>query len=280
MRPSQIPLIASLAVMTSLTATPAVQAAISIDDASAVYSQNFNTLGRNSASSASQLPWRNDSTLPGWSLFNSLGQTPATYRAEIGNQDIGSFSSYGLGDSSERALGGIAESNAYFGSPAAGAVAGWIAVAFVNNTGGALDSLTLTYAGEQWRYSAGAAQALTLEIGQGSSFAGVTNWLAPGSAFNFVSPRSGPPGAGGIDGNVGGRVAGVGGTQVVQWNAGETLWIRWSLVNTAGGKQGMAIDDLTLAVTAAPPVPEPGTWAMMLGGAAALGALARRRTAA
>lgn len=256
------------------------QAAIRIDSASFAYTENFNSL----SAAIGQNFWANETTLPGWSLFNSLGQWPTTYRAENGNQDIGSFSSYGGNPSgafsTERALGGIAGANTYFGSPSVGAVAGWIAVAFVNNTGAALDSLTLSYAGEQWRYSAGPAQALNLEIGKGSTFATVATWMAPGAGFNFVSPRSGPPGAGGIDGNADGRVTGLGGTQAVQWNAGEVLWIRWSLVNSAGSKQGLAIDDLTLTVTAAPAVPEPGTWALMLGGVTALGALARRRQAA
>ncbi len=277
MQSLRLVMIPGLALTAGLAATPAVHAAISIDDASAVYSQNFNSLGVNSSSSASQIPWINDSTLMGWSLFNSLGQTPTTYRAEIGNQDIGSFSSYGLGNSSERALGGIAAGNAYFGSPAVGAVAGWIAVAFLNNTGGALDSITLTYAGEQWRFSSAPAQTMALEIGTGRSFASVANWMAPGAGFDFRSPRFGNVGLGGINGSTDGRVSGLGGTQAVQWGAGETLWMRWSLVNSAGSRHGLAIDDLALSVTAAPPVPEPGTWALMLGGVVALGALRRRR---
>lgn len=280
MLPFQLSLIPGLALLASLVAAQTVHAAISISEASAVYSQDFNSL----SASVGARAWANDNTLSGWSLFNSKGQAPATYRAENGNQDIGSFSSYGGNPSgafsTERALGGIADGNSYFGSPAVGAVAGWIAVAFANNTGAALDSLTLSYAGEQWRYSSGAVQTLALEFGLGNSFASVANWVAPGANFNFVSPRFGPPGSGGINGSVDGRVSGLGGTQSMQWNDGETLWIRWSLLNSAGSKQGLAIDDLSLSVTAAPPVPEPGTWALMLGGMAALGALARRSKAA
>lgn len=263
------------------TASWHASAAISIDDPSTVYQQNFDSLGAASASSPVTRPWVNDSTLEGWSLFNGLGVAPASYRAEIGNQDVGSFTSYGGNpqgaNSTERALGGIAAGNSYFGSPAVGAVAGWIAAAFVNNTGGTLNSVTLAYAGEQWRYVGAPAQSLQLEYGFGASFSSVATWTAPGGTFNFQSPRYGGLGLGGIDGNTTGRVAGLGGTEQLHWQAGDILWIRWSLLNSAGGKQGLAIDDLSLSVTAAPAVPEPGTVALLLGGITALAALSRRR---
>lgn len=278
MHPSRLSRLHGLTLLATMAAAPTVHSATGIDDANAVYSQNFNSL----SASVGSHPWVNDSTLAGWGLFNSLGQAPATYRSENGNQDIGSFSSYGGNPqgafSNERALGGIADGNAYFGSPAVGAAAGWIAVAFVNQTGATLDSLTLAYTGEQWRYAGAPAQSLTLEYGFGTSFASVAAWTAPGGTFDFQSPLYGGLGLGGVDGNAEGRVVGLGGTQQVQWQAGDTLWVRWSLLNSNGAKQGLAIDDLSLGVTAAPPVPEPGTLAMMLGGVAALGALARRST--
>ena len=93
----------------------------------ATYNQNFDTL----AISGTNIPWTNDSTIAGWSLFSqAAGGTPITaYNADTGSSNTGSFDSYGLAGSSDRALGGLAAGSAYFGAPATGSVAGWIAFA-------------------------------------------------------------------------------------------------------------------------------------------------------
>lgn len=249
--------------------TAAASAAVSVTSGSFTYSQNFNTLASASGASQSTVAWTNDSTLSGWSLFTSTLAAPATYRAEIGNQDIGSFTSYGAGGSAERALGAIGAGNTYFGSPAAGAVAGYIAVAFTNNSGGALDSFTLGFSGEEWRQSAAGPQTMVLQYGLGASFSSVASWTAPGGLFDWTSPRSGNITVGGIDGNGTGKVTGRGGSQAIAWAPGETLWIRWIERNEAGPNHGMGIDDLSFSVTAAP-VPEPSSAALLLLGAAAV----------
>ena len=58
------------------------------------------------------------------------------------------------------------------------------------------------------------------------------------------------------------------------WAAGDTLWVRWIERNDAGNDHGLAVDDLSLSVSA---VPEPGALALMLAGLAAVGFVARRR---
>src|SRR5204863_10142841 len=93
--------------------------------------QNFDTL----ITTGTNQPWANDttltigdSTLDGWSLFNGVASgTPiTTYNSGTGSSNTGNFYSFGAAAATERALGGVASGGAYFGSPATGAVAGWI----------------------------------------------------------------------------------------------------------------------------------------------------------
>lgn len=256
-------------------ACSAASAAVSVTSGGFTYAQNFNSLAT-ATSSPTINPWANDSTLPGWSLFTSTGAAPATYRGELGNQDVGSFTSYGSSASNERALGAIGDGNAYFGSPAGGAVAGYIAVSFTNDSGTPLDSFTLGFKGEQWRHSSATAQTMVLEYGLGATFASVANWTAPGGSFDWTSPMSGGVGQGGINGNGVGAVLNRGGTASLSWAAGQTLWIRWIERNEVGADHGMGIDDLTFSVTAAP-VPEPARASLLLAGVLAVAAAAARR---
>lgn len=259
----------SLAAAGLWCAAAAAQAAISVDSTAFVYGESFDSL----TTSTSATAWSNDLTLPGWSLFISTGAAAPTYAADIGTSNAGTFRSYGSAGNSDRALGGAASGGSYFGSPPSGAIAGWIAVAFSNDTGGALAGFTLGFAGEQWRNGGNtSAQPMVLEYGFGGSFGSVT-WTAPGGSFDWNSPVIGST-AGAVDGNNAGRVGGVGGTIATAWAAGDTLWIRWTERNDIGNDHGLAIDDLSFSVTA---VPEPGTPLMLLAGLAAVGFLARRR---
>ncbi len=246
-------------------------AALSVDSVGFTYSQNFDSL----TTSTTAVPWANDSTLPGWSLFISTLADAPTLAADNGGSNAGSFRSYGSTGSGDRALGGLASGGAYFGSPASGAVAGYIALAFTNNSGVNLDSFTLGFAGEQWRNGGNtSAQPMALEFGLGASFGAVSNWSAPGGAFNYSSPVVGSTAAA-VDGNMAGRVAGLGGSvTLLTWAPGDTLWVRWIERNDNGNDHGLAIDDLSFSVTA---VPEPGALALMLAGLGAVGFVARRR---
>lgn len=263
--------IRSLAAAGLLCGAAAAQAAISVGSTAFVYGESFDTL----TTSTSATAWANDVTLPGWSLFVSTGGAAATYAADNGGSNAGTFRSYGSTGSSDRALGGAASGGTYFGSPPSGAIAGWIAVAFSNDTGSALTGFTLGFDGEQWRNGGNtSAQPMILEYGYGSTFASVT-WTAPGGSFDWTSPVVGSSPAG-IDGNSAGKVAGVGGTVTTAWAAGDTLWIRWTERNDIGNDHGLAIDNLTLSVSA---VPEPGALALLLAGLGVIGNVARRRRA-
>ena len=130
----------------AMSLSPA-HATLSVGNAAYAYDQDFDSL----TTSTVAVPWANDSTLQGWSLFISTLADAPTIAADNGASNAGTFRSYGATGSNERALGATASGGAYFGAPPSGAIAGWIAVAFTNNTGAALDGFTLAYSGEQWR---------------------------------------------------------------------------------------------------------------------------------
>jgi hypothetical protein len=254
--------------------TTAAHAVLIVNSATYNYSQNFDSL----ASSNSGLVWTNDSTLSGWSLFrqSAPGTAITAYSAGNGSSNIGSFYSFGSIGNTERALGGLGSGGNYFGSPASGNVAGWIAVAFRNGTASALDGFTVAFDGEQWRNGGNTTvQTMVLEYGFGSDFTNVATWNAPGGAFDWASPVA-TASAAAIDGNTAGRVASRGDTINTAWNAGETLWIRWVERNDLSNDHGMAIDNFSLNVITAA-IPEAGTFAYMALGLGLAGLMGRRR---
>ncbi len=234
------------------------------------YTQDFNTL----ASSGSGNTWTNNVTLPGWYLFRqpSPGTALSAYDASNGSSTTGTFYSFGSA-AGERALGAIGSGGAYWGSPANGATAGWMAVAFTINTSAAVNSFTISYTGEQWRDANTSAQNLLLEWGVGATFGAVTTWTAPGGSFDFTSPQVANAGA--IDGNLAAnRVTGLGGTVNTTLNIGDTLWIRWRVLNAPGNDHGLSIDDFSFSTTL---IPEPQHYAILLAVLLASAIIIRRR---
>ncbi len=207
------------------------------------YTQDFDTL----AASGAGLAWANNSTLPGWFLFNKSLASITSYVAGNGASNTGSF--YSLGLSADRALGGVASGGAYFGSPAQGAAAGWIALAVRNDTGGSVDGITLRFNGEQWRNGGNTErQPMVLEYGMGATFADVPEWLPAGANFNWQSPVATGTAAA-VDGNAAGRVNNVGGDlRGLGWAPGATLWLRWVELNDVGNDHGLAIDDVSITL--------------------------------
>jgi len=251
-------------------AAGSAHATISYTTSGGTISENFDSLLAAGTGNA----WANDSTITGWSLFNKTPAAIATYNSGPGSSNAGAFYSFGVAGvnpDAERALGGVASGGAYFGSPASGTVAGWIAVAITNNTASTLTSFTVGYDGEQWRNGGNtSAQTMVLEYGFGASFGAVGSWTAAGAAFDFTSPIVGSVAAA-LDGNdAANRVAGLGGTvSSLTWNAGDTLWVRWIENNDVGNDHGLAVDNFSFSA-----VPTPGSAALLGLGALALG---RRR---
>jgi hypothetical protein len=256
--------------LTLMGVTTAAQASISYATSGGSISENFDSLTTNTAAATA---WANNSTLPGWSLFRqpAPGTAVATYLGGTGSSNTGTFFSFGGAGNSDRALGGVGSGGSYFGSPAAGTIAGWISVAITNDTASTLSEFTVGFDGEQWRNGGNtSAQTMVLEYGFGATFGAVASWTAPGGAFDFVSPTVGSTGAA-LDGNAAAnRVAGLGGTiSNLTWSAGDTLWVRWVERNDSGNDHGLSIDNFEFSA-----VPAPGSIALLgLGGLVA----ARRR---
>ncbi len=247
--------------------------------AGGTYAESFDSL----ATTGTANVWANDSTISGWSLFTKDSNAITAYRADNGASNAGSFYSYGATGSTERALGGLGSAGAYFGAPVSGAIAGWMAVAVTNTSGAAFDAVNIAFDGEQWRkggVTSGTVgsfpQTMVLEYGFGNTFGAVTTWNAPGGSFDWASPQFGELTAAAVDGNGVGLMSARGGTLHTSWNAGDTLWVRWTERNDPNNDHGLAIDNfsLTASVTA---VPEPETYAMLLAGLGLVGLMARRR---
>lgn len=141
---------------------------ITINSSTSSYSQNFDGLA---ATSATGIAWSNNTTLSGWYLFNRSNTAITTYSAETGTSGNATYSSYGAtSGGTERSLGSVGSGGAYWGSPATGAVAGYMAVAFVNSSGTTINTVSLSFDGEQWRNGGNAtAQTMVLQYGFGST---------------------------------------------------------------------------------------------------------------
>ncbi len=218
---------------------------------SATYSQNFDSL----SSTASNAPWLNDSTVPGWHANR------ATYSA-----NGGSLSSYGSGIEGERALGATSAS---------------FAVVFENQSSSVIGSIDISYRGEQWTRGAGnipqRPDVLIFEyqiFNAGTGSVGVGLWQEFAS-LSFTAPNATESTGAVLNGNAVDNYVDIEATLTgFTLSPGEEIWLRWSNVNdTSFSDYAMGIDDLTISFGV---IPEPASSAALLG-FAALGLAAWRR---
>lgn len=215
------------------------------------YSQNFDTLAQSPLSNT----WSNNTTLAGWY------STENNYFADDGNNAaiLGLFS-FGSTGSSERALGshrpGTTLSIQY-------------GAELRNLTGSTINSLFLSYRGEQWAGGGLTAgpESLLFDYSTSATTLGTGTWTSVG-ALDFVSPQ--PFSITNAMGNNLGFFTTQSTTLTgLNWTQGTDLWIRWT--HQQPMIHGLAIDDFVLQAN---PVPEPFTLGLALAG---LGLASRRR---
>lgn len=239
------------------------------------YAQNFDTLPN---AGTNPLAWTNNITLQGWYGRRNPTAGPADIdqiRHDIGTSNSGALYSYGnAAGNPERALGSVSS-----GTPNTLIYA----LTLTNNTGSTLTEFTLGYTGEQWRDGGGTTAAvlnvldLDYTIVAGPFNSTQIDELATGYTdltgnFDFTAIQSTTT-AQALNGNSASfRTTGRGGTVTgLNWQAGETLVLRWRDINNFGNDQGLALDDLTFSA-----IPTPGAASLLaLAGVAAL----RRRRA-
>jgi hypothetical protein len=181
----------------------------------------------------------------GWfGLANPAASIGTRFGASDGDQTAGGQISFGLPNSSNRALGLLATSTT--GYTAFGAK-------FINNTVATLNYLNVQATGEVWRQS---DKAKTLEcyyfIDPTATAAMSTAETASLPALDVSFPT--------VPADVGG--AAVDGTNptnqmnlaiqnqvIASWPPGAALWLVWEMADATGKAQGLAIDNFTFSAT-------------------------------
>ena len=238
----RLPLLGALAL--GLIA-PAAHAVTPIPFNGTTYTENFNTLPTAAVANATTPPTPVDvPNLAGWQYRNTVTTGNSNFSAGTGSANGGGVYSFGT-DASDRALGLLA-SGGYIGS---------IGVIFQNNTGGTLNSFTLSYTGEQWRSSTVTQNTLSFNYAVTPTQPTIAAANTAATALDFVGFPPVPTN-GQTDGNDAANRKTITNTiSGVNWGAGQYLVIRFDDVNDPGNDAGLALDDLSFAALA----PAPGT---------------------
>ena len=191
------------------------------------YTQDFNVLV--SSGTASTMP-------SGWLFLESGTNANTLYTAGTGSGNSGDTYSFGASAASERALGGLQSSSL---APSFGAY-------FVNNTGGVITSIKITYKGEQWRLGAtGRNDALDFQYSLDATSLASGTWVDV-NQLDFTAPvTAGTVGA--LDGNTTANQTSISHTLTgLTIAAGASIYIRWNDLNATGSDDGLSVDDFSL----------------------------------
>ena len=240
--------------------------AITVTDVDFEYSQNFNSL----PSTGTSLTWTNNSTISGWYRHydgstappgrDASVQTTGASNSGVGTED--GFLNVGQNETSNRTLV-MRRANSFTGA---------VGVVFQNNSGAQLTGFSVGYTGEQWRRHGDDATSLYFEYAVVSShnaaeFSVLSDYTwTRVNALEFVSPQIGG-GNTGLNGNLAANRQVISPTMVLaDIQDGEFLAIRWfqDRTNVAGetslARHALGVENMSFSA-----IPEPSTYAMILG---------------
>ena len=185
------------------------------------------------------------SAMAGW--YGS-GVAGSKFGATDGDQTTGGQISFGLTNSSNRALGLLATSST--GGTAFG-------VKFINETPFTLSAINLQFTGEVWRQS---NKAKTLQFDYLIDPTGTVVFPASATAFlpslnvniPIVAADSGGVAVNGTSPVNQTNLSALNQT-ITNWPPGAALWLVWQMTNSNGSAQGLGIDNLSFSANIAPP---------------------------
>lgn len=236
-----------------------------------VYNESFDSLGTSNVNSAFSSTIGAQSVIPNLTTWQGAkiagsGTAATNFIADDGSSNSGSLRSLGNSGATDRALGALASGTNAFA----------FGVEIVNNTGSALESMTIVLTQENWRTSTTSLNTL------------VFGWSTNSTSSTFLSDA-------GFNASIGLDLVGpapvttntaingndplnqIGRTATLSFGPtglanGASVFIRWQDRDDTGNDAAIAIDNLGIT---AQPVPEPATMAILGLGAAAL--IRRRR---
>ncbi len=231
---------------------------------STTYTQNFDSLANSGTSNS--LP-------AGFQVveLGSGGAADGLYAAGTGSSNAGNAYSFGAAGSTERALGSLASGTV---SPI------YLGGLFSNGLAGTISSLGFAFTGEQWRAGNSTDDGLRFEYSLDATALDNGSWTAF-SALDLLPLIL--TGNTALDGNAAANNVAISASLTnLAIASGASFGFRWVDSNSSANDHGLAIDNLSINAVrvATPAVPEPATWAMMIGGFALAGAslrTARRR---
>ncbi|OAQ41861.1 hypothetical protein A5893_01720 [Pedobacter psychrophilus] len=204
-------------------------------DPSTTYSEDFNGLILSGTGST----WTDNGSIPNWYAASVSTNPKTSYSASTGSANTGDLYSLGSSATTERALGSLVSGSTgsiYYGQR------------LKNATGAQINSLSVSYTGEQWRQVDGST-AQTLSFSYQVSSSPITNlitgtWINV-SSLNFTSPKFGVLTTGAIDGNLAANKTAITAIFNVAIPAGSEIMLRFSDVDDAGNDAALGIDNFS-----------------------------------